>query len=162
MNSAKRTLIALACLTTFPVMGAYASDKKPTERELAPEQREMPLDTFAGRADFQPPGGTPAKSASWQIAKAGDCEIHQPVMTIRSDGTASFTALVSSGVAGPTSDAYCVTLDFFDRNQLRLFHFPRICSFTLDSVLRRWQRDDLAVPQHLYPFIVFATRQDHC
>ena len=159
MNSTKRSLIALACLSIFPVIDAYAADKKSIERELAPEQREVLLDTFAGRADFQPPGGTPAKSASWEIAKAGDCEIHQPIMTIRSDGTASFTALVSSG---STSDAYCVTLDFFDRNELRLFHFPRICSFTLDGVLRRWQRDDLAIPEHLYPFIVFATRQDHC
>ena len=46
-------------------------------------------------------------------------------MTIRSDGTASFTALVSSL---DTDDSYCVILDFFDRNQLQLFHFPRICS----------------------------------
>lgn len=130
------------------------------QKDLAPEQRILPLDTFAGRADFMPPNGSaPEKKAGWTRGEAGACEIHQAEMTIRRDGTASFTALVSSL---DTDDSYCVILDFFDRNQLQLFHFPRICSFTLNGSLRRWTRNDLAIPEHLYPFIMFATRQDHC
>lgn len=123
------------------------------------EQRVIPLDTFAGRADFLPPGNPQEKTASWGRNTAGSCAIEQPQITIRQDGTASFTALVASGGSG---DSYCVTLDFFDRNQLNLFHFPRICSPTLGGGFARWTRDDLAIPEQSYPFMVFATRADHC
>jgi hypothetical protein len=119
----------------------------------------IPADTFAGRSDFAPPGNPGSKSASWGRNTAGSCAIEQPTITLNQNGTASFSALVASG---SSNDSYCVTFDFFDRNQLNLFHWPRICSPTLGGGFQKWTRDDLAVPEQSYPFIVFATRADHC
>jgi hypothetical protein len=116
-------------------------------------------DTFAGRADFSQNGTPSERRASWGQADAGACRILDPTITIRKDGTVSFISQVASTHG---DDAYCVILDFFNQNQQKLFHFPQICSPTLSDTFREWRRDNLAIPQNIYPFIVFATRQDHC
>lgn len=115
-------------------------------------------DTFAGRADFGPSGAAERKAA-WGQADTGACRILDPTITIRQDGTASFSGMVAST---HSNDAYCVILDFFDRNQAKLFHFPTICSPTLTSTFNQWTDPNLAIPPEHIPFIVFATRQDHC
>jgi hypothetical protein len=115
-------------------------------------------DTFAGRADF---GSADEfeRRAAWGQADAGACRILSPTITIRRDGTASFSGSVASTNG---NDAYCVILDFFDRNQVKLFHFPMICSQTLTSTFNNWTNPNLAIPPQHFPFIVFATREDHC
>ena len=115
-------------------------------------------DSFAGRADFGPANAFERKAA-WGQGDAGACRILNPTITIRKDGTAKFNGQVASTHG---DDAYCVILDFFDRNQVKLFHFPRICSPTLRSTFTEWTNPNLAIPQEHIPFIVFATREDHC
>jgi hypothetical protein len=128
-------------------------------------QSQAPIkrrDTFVGRADFLPPGGTAGERiAEWPGAAAGDCQIAAGAnIKIFRDGRAVFRGEVRSG---DTGDRYCVKLDFFDRNQLKLVDFPRFCSpFDLTNDFQLWSNRDLAIPEAHYPFIVFATRQDHC
>lgn len=115
-------------------------------------------DTFAGRADFGPFNGT-EKKAAWKQADAGACRIMNPTITIRRNGTALFTAQVAST---HKNNSYCVILDFFDKNQVKLFHFPKICSPTLRDTFTEWSNPNLAIPQEHIRFIEFATREDHC
>jgi hypothetical protein len=125
-------------------------------------------DTFAGRADFVQSGQNPAeKSARWgkdvqptgKQVDAGACRILNPTITIRKDGTAKFVGQVAST---HNNDAFCVILDFFDKNQVKLFHFPRICSQTLSGSFQEWSDPNLAIPQEHIPFIIFATLEAHC
>jgi hypothetical protein len=116
-------------------------------------------DTFAGRADFFGPQNGTEKKATWRQADTKACRIMNPTIIIRKDGTAQFTAQVAST---HQNDSYCVILDFFDKNQSKLFHFPKICSPTLRDTFNQWSNPNLAIPQEHYRFIVFATREDHC
>jgi hypothetical protein len=155
-------ILAGLALGTVLVESVHGQEALPPPLRSAPpsDQPVVPRDTFAGRADFRPPGETaPEKKAQWGRGEAGACAIERPEITIRKNGTASLTGLVASG---STDDSYCVILDFFDQNQLHLYHFPRICSPTLGAIFAQWTNNNLAIPQHLYPFIAFATRQDHC
>jgi hypothetical protein len=123
-------------------------------------ERVIPLDTFPGRADFNPPGNPPEKSATWPGEQfAGSCGIVDSKLTIRQDGSASFSSRVASGSSG---DSYCITFHFFDRNQLQLYEWPRICSPSLGGSFAPWNDNDLAIPEYFYQYIVFATRADHC
>jgi hypothetical protein len=127
-------------------------------------QSQAPIkrrDTYADRSDFVPQGGTAAERvAEWGANGAGDCQIAPGVnIKIFRDGRAVFRGEVKSGESG---NRYCVKLDFFDRNQLKLVDFPRFCSpFDLTNDFQLWSNRDLAIPEAHYPFIVFATRQDH-
>jgi len=73
-------------------------------------------DSFAGRADFGPANAF-ERRAAWGQGDAGHCRILNPTITIRKNGTASFSGQVAST---HSNDAYCVILDFFDRNQQKL------------------------------------------
>jgi hypothetical protein len=142
------------------VNGVYGQD---TLRAAPPQQNQVvPLDTYAGRADFT--GTATEKSAKWSFNTAGSCTILNPIITIRSDGTADFSAQVgSTGGTFPFGDRYGVKLDFFDRNQLNLASWPFFYTdFTLGPRPVQWTRTGLAIPEVQFPFIVFATRQDHC
>lgn len=97
----------------------------------------------------------------WNDANsAGSCTINGgATLTLRSDGTASWNAQVKSS---SSDDAYCVTMSFFDRNNLNLFNWPRFCSQTLTDSFQRWTNFDLAFPQAHFPFVTHISRVDHC
>lgn len=125
-------------------------------------QHIVPLDTFPGAAYFvdnpSKPGleKTAAYLPGWQTRR---CMIKTALVTIRKDGTSSwFAEVLSVG----DDDAYGVGLHFFDHNNLQLFEMPRIWSPTLNINYQNWERDNLAIPGNIYPYITFVTRSDHC
>lgn len=114
-------------------------------------------DTNDSGAVFTGSGAT--KVSVDQRGGAGDCTIKNATTTIRSNGKVSWSATVSST---GRNNAYCTNLIFSDANNVVLFRFPRICSQTLFPVEQTWSRDNLAIPQHLFPNITRVSRADHC
>ena len=106
-------------------------------------------------------GAAESKTFTWpQTATAGSCRINNgATMTIRSDGTASWKAQVESNGG---SDSWCATMTFYDRNGLVLEEWPRFCSQTLVDAFRDWIRNDLAIHEANFPYIVRINRADHC
>lgn len=90
----------------------------------------------------------------------GDCSILDGAsVTIRRDGTVTWDSLVASTSGG---DAYCTRLIFVDRNGQRLFVFPFFCSQTLTDIFSPWVRHNLAIPEHIFPFVRKVARNDKC
>ena len=106
-------------------------------------------------------GSTTAKSANFGPVAfhTGQCRTQDVVVTIRTDGRVFYSATV---FATDTGSKYGTVLRFFDRNNLELYTFDRFWSAYLGKDHVVLSREDLAIPQHLYPHITKVARDDYC
>lgn len=109
---------------------------------------------------FFPNEGDERKARFNGQVDVSDCRIFDgATVTIRRNGTVSWDSLVASTSGG---DSYCTRLIFVDRNGQRLFVFPFICSQTLTDTFKPWIRHNLAIPEHIFPFVNKVARNDKC
>jgi hypothetical protein len=150
------------------LLGVHAQEQpKPME----PLKRELRLpivplgshDTTAEAVAFST-NTSGDKIASWpsdQVTAA--CRMEQASVTIRSNGTGTFTSKVKSGYSG--TDAYCTFLVFRDQNGLDLYTAGAgdygVCSGPLFPVAQDFGYPIL-VPESIFPYSKFAWRRDHC
>jgi hypothetical protein len=88
----------------------------------------------------------------------GACRMLQAArVTMRPDGTVSWSATV----AATKGRVYTTRLIFVDRNEQRLFVFPVIRE-GVNSTFHEWRRDNLAIPEHIFPFVAKVVRNDDC
>jgi hypothetical protein len=89
----------------------------------------------------------------------GLCRNRSASVTINSDGTVEWDATVFARKPGPNLH---VRLIFIDRNNQRLFQMPFITFNSLPNAPVPWRRTNLAIPEHLFPFITAVVRNDRC
>jgi hypothetical protein len=86
----------------------------------------------------------------------GRCRVHDARVTIRSDGSASWEAIVS------TREGHAVfgtRLNFVHQGGTFTFTFIRV---DVGPQRVTWERHNLGIPKHLFNSIVSVFRNDHC
>jgi hypothetical protein len=95
-------------------------------------------------ADFGPDVAQRTATFSDKEFHVGLCRNASASVTINADGTVQWR------IPGPN---LLVRLIFIDRNNQRLFQMPFITFNRLPNAGVTWRRTDLAIPEHLFPFI---------
>ena len=145
-----RRLLPALCLSLTLAVGGFSSVHADDELATRPEQV---------RPDFRP--GLTQRTAQFSSTAfhVGLCRNESATVTINNDGTVIWDATVFARKPGPNLH---VRLIFIDRNNQRLFQFPFITFNNLPNARVTWRRDNLAIPQHLFPFITAVVRNDRC
>jgi hypothetical protein len=107
---------------------------------------QVKADTFERTATFS--------AAPFHV---GVCRVHGATVKIRRDGIVHWKANVRSRKPA----TFGVRLNFLDRNEQPIFTFTWI-RVKVGDELGEWTRTNLAIPQHLFPFIHTVFRNDHC
>ena len=92
----------------------------------------------------------------------GVCRMRGARITMNRDGRVFFLSQVRTRKPNGIFPVLKTRLIFIDRNNQRLFVMPFIARSGLKDDWANWERTNLAIPEHLYPFITAVVRNDRC